>query len=1396
MKRLHLVISLFILGIFLVSCGNTKEFDKVKQENLIIYHKDDNKDNVKGNLTFLLSSLEVEGVSISWESNKTDVIKITGSRGEVTRGTEDVEVELTATIKIGKQTQKITYTITVIKKDVVNEEFEVVFESNGGSPVNKVKVVEGQLLSKPADPTRNGYIFSGWTKDANLQNLWNFTTDKVTQNLTLYAKWEQEPAKATYEVTFSSNGGTTVNKITVVEGQLLNKPADPTKDKHIFIGWFKDEELQIPWNFTTDKVTQNLTLYAKWEQEPAKATYEVTFSSNGGTTVNKITVVEGQLLNKPADPTKDKHIFIGWFKDEELQIPWNFETDNVTTNLTLYAKWEKNQGVEVEVLLYHFNFSNTNFGTSYSSNDNTSKSLNNLIGGSVNVILSRAAANNNHTTFKDDFLVLSSGLKGSTTTEASVEFSFDKEIKRIEFDAVYWSSYDVAELTKFVLQAKVNGAWQEVFDIRAALAGSLVYKNIVISDLSGKEFRLYAVGNAPTGTGNNGGRVLIDNFKAYGITKVLEEDKTGPVINGAIDITMEIGDVVNFLDGVTALDNIDGNVAVTIESNNVDNTKAGEYTVVYKAVDRSGNVTLATIKVYVTNPAPTEGMVLEFSLDFNDLNATNGYANNNDTKRQTTNAVNNTKFDVVLSRGAANTKDGFTTTFLVLSAATKSTATDIAYAVFDFKKQISKIIIDTAYWSDTDAGQNTKYVLQVDNNGTWVDVADIKTKLNKTTSSTKLEFTNLNGSKYRLYAEGTKSSSNNGSRIIIDNLYAYTGQELTAEQVILQKDKNALNIPTRVLVEGVVTFPKTGSNGSTITWSYKDASNTNNSLIDFSTGLINVPSTGTLKIFVIATLKYSSFETTKEFEIEVGEGNATSIKNLYLVQKGNQVKTQGVITSIYGDTQKSIFIQDDQSGILVYITSTLATNLKAGDEITLIGKTNLVNGQVVVDEVISVNIIGTKQITTVNLTDPNSFINYIGKKVSITGLLSKSHLNTDTYVLINELATFDVVIPDSLDQSKKQAIKAKMNSLEIGVTIKVTGNVVANEDSHVLYVSEVEALETDGVLNLSDLEKVINTYLILPVGGVVKQNIILPTKLTLIDGITITWSSNNTNVISNTGVVTTSPTDVNVRLTYIIKLGTNEIKNGYIDYIVSESVDFTGYYASLKGLSGNALKSELTRIVSSMKNVSYDDARYILDDSDADPNKEGNVILIYNRASVSGKWDGGTTWNREHIWPQSKLGNASMSDLHNLKPANERINSSRGNNPFASGSGAYGHVTGGWFPGEEDKGDVARIVLYMNIRWGLEINTGGIGSLATFIAWHNADPVDDFEKNRNEVIYANQNNRNPFIDYPDLVDEIYGSIVNNLSSYKNDVQIINARMIDLNNITVVISFNNKEEFYA
>jgi len=214
-----------------------------------------------------------------------------------------------------------------------------------------------------------------------------------------------------------------------------------------------------------------------------------------------------------------------------------------------------------------------------------------------------------------------------------------------------------------------------------------------------------------------------------------------------------------------------------------------------------------------------------------------------------------------------------------------------------------------------------------------------------------------------------------------------------------------------------------------------------------------------------------------------------------------------------------------------------------------------------------------------------------------------------------------------------------------------------------------------------------------------------------------------------------------------------------------------GYYDDAEGKVGAELKAALNTIVNTgLYRVSYGDARYILDETDQDMENPANVILVYRGTSVSSFWDNGSTWNREHVWPQSLLGvdvgNSSInvgSDLHNLKPANPSENGSRGNKYYDNQTTADSYA-----PRNEVKGDLARILFYMVIMYevaplDLELvnhapNLYEMALLNILLEWHELDPVDDFERDRNEIIYSYQHNRNPFIDRPEFVALIWSEV--------------------------------------
>ena len=213
--------------------------------------------------------------------------------------------------------------------------FTITFNSNGGSDVAPIETEQGSTITAPAQPTKDGHTFVGWFKDESLTNEWDFAVDMVYGNTTLYAKWDEIIVILT--VTFNSNGGSDVAPIETEQGNTITAPHPPTREGYTFAGWFKDESLAEEWSFATNAVTENITLYAKWNIN----TYTITFETNGGSTVNAIDADYGTFVAQPTT-TKMEHTFAGWFVDEGFTTEWNFAINAVTVNITLYAKWNIN----------------------------------------------------------------------------------------------------------------------------------------------------------------------------------------------------------------------------------------------------------------------------------------------------------------------------------------------------------------------------------------------------------------------------------------------------------------------------------------------------------------------------------------------------------------------------------------------------------------------------------------------------------------------------------------------------------------------------------------------------------------------------------------------------------------------------------------------------------------------------------------------------------------------------------------------------------------------------------------------------------------------------------------------------------------------------------------------
>jgi uncharacterized repeat protein (TIGR02543 family) len=143
-----------------------------------------------------------------------------------------------------------------------------------------------------------------------------------------------------YTVTFDSRGGSNVASQQVNAGDLAVRPSqNPTQEGFTFERWNKDEDAETPWDFATDRVNENVTIYASWIADIATQ-YTVTFNSQGGSAVANQQVYDGGLIAKPTqNPTQEGFTFERWNKDEDGETPWDFDTDRVNGNVALYASW-------------------------------------------------------------------------------------------------------------------------------------------------------------------------------------------------------------------------------------------------------------------------------------------------------------------------------------------------------------------------------------------------------------------------------------------------------------------------------------------------------------------------------------------------------------------------------------------------------------------------------------------------------------------------------------------------------------------------------------------------------------------------------------------------------------------------------------------------------------------------------------------------------------------------------------------------------------------------------------------------------------------------------------------------------------------------------------------------
>lgn len=233
----------------------------------------------------------------------------------------------TFSIPFNINSDKVNSDMTLFAKWTAN----VIFDTQGGTTITPLQVTTSTKILQPNNPVKTGYTFRGWYKEATCTDLWDFSTDEISNSTTLYAKFTIN----SYSVTFDSQGGNSIGSVNVQYNTLITDPTACTKEGYTFGGWYKDLNCTLPWTFETSQVKYDTTLYAKWTINY----YTATFNSQGGSTVINESADYNNPIIFPLSPTKTGYTFGGWYKEAGCINAWNFTTDKVTTDTTIYAKW-------------------------------------------------------------------------------------------------------------------------------------------------------------------------------------------------------------------------------------------------------------------------------------------------------------------------------------------------------------------------------------------------------------------------------------------------------------------------------------------------------------------------------------------------------------------------------------------------------------------------------------------------------------------------------------------------------------------------------------------------------------------------------------------------------------------------------------------------------------------------------------------------------------------------------------------------------------------------------------------------------------------------------------------------------------------------------------------------
>ncbi len=816
------------------------------------------------------------------------------------------------------------------------------------------------------------------------------------------------------------------------------------------------------------------------------------------------------------------------------------------------------------------------------------------------------------------------------------------------------------------------------------------------------------------------------------------EDNEVPLILGLSNYVFYVDDETpNWLENVSAIDNVDSDVSVTYDASNVDLSTAGTYQLRYSATDSFNNKTEIEVTVVVIERGQGETYVETFdNLGLSGSSYTSGeFTGVNGVKWSFNGARGDLDLDgQAIGFGGSSSDDSY------LEATIDGGITSLS---FDFDKPFSNGQQYNVYINDELIGS-----------------------FNNSNGSGTFEASDLSvSSAFTLLIK--PDAPDNRKQATIDNLTwsSYGGGSISEDLQSLINDFNDLDLPHVLYTDTTLDLASSGSEGSSISWSLVN----NNNHIDMDSHIVTIPENGQSQIVLKATLSLNSETITKTFVITIGKGDLLTLNQSVSLPNDSFIYTKGTVVAKYPYSLGTvIYLSDSTTTFKLYVDGN-AEDISLYDVIEIEGYKNSQRSA----NVESIEILSTAT-PTFDEVSYDDLLDYENEFVSVSGYLAEDYSSSASSYMLKTLEG-DITVDIYSDLYDQSAIKDLFASFNSGTKLDVFGLVKIENGSFVIYLSDVSDIEVSNDSDTSDLNQIIlNELETFEIPSSTSSDINLPSSSDLIFNATITWSSNQPQVLSNSGVVGSIDEDAQVVLSYQIYNSDQALidSGSYEITVLASTSNYQGtYYDGINlSLSGSSFRYELQDLISDMNDRGYDYAKTVLQVSDEDPNNPNNIILVYDRSSIISTWNG-TDWNREHVWPQSKLGTASKSDLFNLRPSDNSINSRRSNYPFGdnrtNSSQGYGLYSGYWYPGDDDRGDIARAILYMNTRWGLSIGSSVIGSLDTFLAWHEADPVDEFEMHRNDVIYSYQNNRNPYVDHPEWVSKVYGNTSSNKADTSN-----------------------------